>query len=289
MNEHRSRIHLILATVIWGSVGVFRRSLALPSSLISLVRGILGTVFLVGYLLLRRQHVDRNAVRQNFLLLLFSGIAIGVNWIFLFEAFCYTSVATATLCNYLAPTLMILGASFVLNEKLTAPKVLCALVALVGMVLVSGVLNAGFSGSGEIKGILFALCSAILYAGVVLANKKMHPIPALDQTVFQLIFASIALLPYVLFTIPAGSLVFSPASVAVLMILGIVHTGIAYLLYFGSIGNLKAQTVALLGYLDPVLAVVLSAVLLEERLTPAGCIGAVMILGAAYFSETYKS
>lgn len=288
-NSSKSRNALILAMCVFGTVGIFRRSIDLPSSLIALVRGAVGTLFLLGYLKLRSGKLDRAAVKKNFPLLLISGAAIGFNWIFLFEAYCYTSVATATLCYYLAPILVILAAPLVVGEKLTCKKIICAAAALIGMVFVSGILEIGFTGLAEMKGILFGLAAAVLYASVILMNKKMAPIPALDKTVFQLGFATLALLPYILFTVPADSMRCDAVSAILLLIMGILHTGAAYLLYFGSMADLKAQTVALFSYIDPVLAIVLSALLLGEPMTVFGGIGAVMILGAAYISETSKS
>lgn len=284
----KSRNALIFAMCIFGTVGIFRRYIDLPSSMIALVRGIIGTAFLGGYLVIRKQKLDREAIRKNFLILLISGAAIGFNWIFLFEAYCYTSVATATLCYYLAPIIVILAAPFVVGEKLTVTKGICAAAALVGMVFVSGVAESGFSGIAEMKGILFGIAAAVLYASVILMNKKMTAIPALDKTLFQLFFASFALLPYVFFTVPASEITFHGSSVLLLCIMGAVHTGFAYLLYFGSMGSLKAHTVALFSYIDPVLAILLSAALLSEPLTLIGIIGAIMILGAAYISETVK-
>lgn len=282
----RSRNSLIFAMCVFGTVGIFRRYIDLPSSLIALVRGIIGTLFLVCYLQIRKGKLDRSAVKKNFLLLLISGAAIGFNWIFLFEAYCYTSVATATLCYYLAPILVILAAPLVIGEKLTIKKALCALTALVGMVFVSGVFDTGFGGVSEMKGIFFGLAAALLYASVILINKKMAPIPALDKTIFQLGFASAALLPYVLLTVPSSEVHLTAVSAVLLCVMGAVHTGFSYLLYFGSMGDLKAHTVALFSYIDPVLAIILSALLLGEPLTIFGIIGAVMILGAALFSET---
>lgn len=282
----RSRNSLIFAMCVFGTVGIFRRYIDLPSSLIALVRGIIGSLFLVGYLLMRKGKLDRAAVKKNFLLLLVSGAAIGFNWILLFEAYCYTSVATATLCYYLAPILVILAAPFVIGEKLTIKKGLCALTALIGMVFVSGVFDAGFGGVSEMKGIFFGIAAAVLYASVILINKKMTPIPALDKTMFQLGFASAALLPYVLLTVSASEVQLNTVSVVLLCVMGAVHTGFSYLLYFGSMGDLKAHTVALFSYIDPVLAIILSALLLGEPLTIFGIIGAVMILGAALVSET---
>lgn len=285
--DARSRNYLIVSMCIFGTVGIFRRYIDLPSSLIALVRGLLGTGFLGGFLLLRRQRLDQQAIRKNILLLLTSGAAIGFNWIFLFEAYCCTSVATATLCYYLAPILVILASPVVLGEKLTVRKGLCALAALTGMVFVSGIPEAGLPGLSESKGILFGLAAAVLYASVILMNKKMTAIPALDQTIFQLGFASAAMVPYVLLTVSPAVLSFDAISLVMLCILGAVHTGLAYLLYFGSMGRLKGHTVALFSYIDPVLAILLSSLLLKEPLTSGGILGAILILGAACISQLF--
>lgn len=283
-SQKSSRNLLILSMVIFGTVGIFRRFIPAPSSQIALVRGIIGTVVLIGYMLLTKQSIDRAAVRKNFWALLYSGAAIGFNWILLFEAYCYTSVATATLCYYLAPILVIIGASILLKERLSMRKILCTAAALVGMVFVSGVLETGISSVSEMKGILYGLGAAVLYASVILTNKQMPDIPALDKTIFQLGFASLALLPYVLLT-EGFDEPLDGIEIILLIIVGMVHTGIAYLLYFGSMKNLKAHTVAILSYIDPVLAILLSALLLQEPMSIASAVGAVLILGAAYISE----
>lgn len=283
--QNKSRIMLLTSVFIFGTIGILRRYIPLSSSLIALVRGGIGSVFLISLIYFTKKKLDRTAIRRNLLLLIFSGAAIGFNWILLFEAYNYTSVATATLCYYLAPVLVILASPMVLKEALTCRKLLCAAAALLGMVLVSGILEADFSGLAEMKGILFGLGAAVLYASVILMNKKMAGISAYDKTILQLSMASIALLPYVLVTENWAAVTVSPLSVALLLIAGIVHTGIAYWLYFGSMEHLRSHTVALLSYLDPILAIVLSMVFLREPMSPPAAIGAVMILGAAYVSE----
>lgn len=283
-SQESSRNMLILSMVIFGTVGIFRRFIPAPSSHIALIRGIIGTVVLIGYMLMTKQSIDRAAVRKNFWALLYSGAAIGFNWILLFEAYCYTSVATATLCYYLAPILVIIGASIILKERLSMRKILCTAAALVGMVFVSGVLETGISSIYEMKGILYGLGAAVLYASVILTNKQMPDIPALDKTIFQLGFASLVLLPYVLLT-EGFDEPLEGFGIVLLIIVGVVHTGIAYLLYFGSMKNLKAHTVAILSYIDPVLAILLSALLLREPMSIGSAVGAVLILGAAYISE----
>ena len=279
------RSMLIASMCIFGTIGILRRFIPLSSSLVALVRGIVGCLFLVAVVLLRRQKFDRASIRQNFRLLLISGVAIGFNWIFLFEAYNYTSVATATLCYYLAPILVILASPLVLKETLTLKKGLCALTALVGMVLVSGILDTGFTGLAELKGILFGLGAAVLYASVILMNKRMKPIPAYDKTILQLAAASLSLLPYVLATENWAQITVTPLSLTLLLVAGVVHTGLAYWMYFGSMDGLNAHTVALFSYIDPILAIVLSMVVLQEPMGISAAIGAVLILGAAYISE----
>ena len=168
---------------------------------------------------------------------------------------------------------------------MTTRKILCAAAALIGMVLISGILEAGFAGISEMKGVLFGLGAAVLYASVILMNKKMTGVPAYEKTILQLSMASVALLPYVLLTENWTSVVFSPVSVTLLLVAGIVHTGFAYWLYFGSMEHLQSQTVALLSYLDPILAIVLSMLFLQEPMSFGAAVGAVLILGAAYISE----
>lgn len=283
--QTKNRNMLIISMCIFGTIGILRRYIPLSSSLVALVRGMIGSVFLLLVCLLTHRTLDKQAMKQNLLLLALSGVGIGFNWILLFEAYNHTSVATATLCYYLAPILVILASPMVLKEKLTPKKILCTIVALMGMILVSGVAEAGFSGMAELKGIMFGLGAAFLYASVILMNKMMPGVPSYDKTIFQLSLASIALLPYVLLTENWESVSLTPMALALLLVAGIIHTGIAYWLYFGSMDHLPSHTVALLSYIDPILAIFLSVLLLREPMTMAAGIGALMILGAAYISE----
>ena len=273
---------LVASMLIFGTIGIFRKYIPLPSGMIAMVRGIVGTMFLMLVMMVGKKKPDFMAIKKNLLLLCLSGALIGFNWILLFEAYQHTSVAVATLCYYMAPVFVILASPIVLKERLTQRKMLCAVVAFVGMVLVSGVLSSGFSG---MRGILLGLGAAALYASVIMLNKKLGEIGAYDKTLVQLASAAIVLLPYVLIAENPAEMEFSALTVVMLMIVGVVHTGAAYAMYFGSMGGLKAQTVALFSYIDPAAAVVLSAVILGEKIDAAGIIGAVLVLGAAVVSD----
>ena len=275
---------LIASMVIFGTIGVFRRGIGLSSAAIAAARGIVGAVFLLLLQALKRRKLNGAKIRENLALLLASGVLIGVNWILLFEAYRFTTVAVATLCYYMAPVLVILVSPLILREKLTAKKLLCVLVAVGGMVLVSGVLDAG-NGKTDLRGVLLGLGAAALYAAVVLINKRMPPMPSNERTIVQLLAAGVVLVPYVFATGALGGSAPSITTLALLAVVCIVHTGLAYALYFSSVEALPAHTLALLSYIDPVVAVLLSALVLRERLTLLTVIGAVLILGAAAFGE----
>ncbi len=274
-----------LSMVIFGTIGIFRRYIPLPSSMVAMTRGIVGMLFLLAFLRIRKVKLNGAAIKKNLWTLIVSGAVMGVNWILLFEAYNYTSVATATLCYYLAPIFIIIVSPFLLKERITAKKLICVCVALLGMVFVSGILQTGFSGVSELKGVLLGVGAAALYATVVLLNKRLTDVPAYDRTILQLGAAGVALLPYVLLTENVAAMEFTGLSVVMLAIVCMVHTGVAYALYFGSLMDLKAQTAAILSYIDPVVAIILSALLLKENMGVLGLIGAVLILGAAIVSE----
>lgn len=280
----KSRLQLLSAMGIFGTVGIFVKYIPLPSATIAFCRGILGVAFLILVMVLTRQKPDRVAIRKNLRVLLLSGVAIGLNWVLFFEAFRYTSVAIATVCYYLAPLFLILMSPLI-GERLTGKKLLCIAVAFAGMALLSGITDSANVTGDQLLGIALATGAAILYASVMLLNKKLSPIPAYDKTVLQLGAASMVIVPYLLLT---GGFSFEGLTAGgwvSLLIVGIVHTGVAYAMYFDSMKNLPAHTIAIFSYLDPVLAVVLSALVLQEPLSLWGGIGAVLILGSALYSE----
>ncbi len=280
-----ARIYMILAMTIFGTIGVFRKYIPLSSAQVALARGVLGVGFLAAYTMIRRIHPDKRAIKKHLGILVISGALIGINWVLLFESYCYTTVAVATLCYYMAPVFVMLAAPLVLKEKLTIRKSICVIMAVIGMVFVSGVLEESSIGQSQIKGIIFGLAAAILYAVVVILNQRLKEVPTYDKTMAQLGSASIVLLIYVMFTEDLSKIAFTPQVVCMLIVVGIVHTGIAYALYFGSMNNLKAQTVALLAYIDPIVALILSVLLLKEKMSLFGMIGAVLVLVATLVSE----
>lgn len=276
------KLQMILAMVIFGTIGLVRRYIPYPSEWIAFIRGFVGVSFLLLLQMLYKKTFVWEPVKHNLALLLVSGACLGFNWILLFEAYCYTSVAVATICYYMAPVIVIVLSLVVLKETITLKKGLCAMGAVVGMVLVTNVINSGVSG---LQGVFFGLGAAVLYAAVVLLNKKITDIPSRDRTVFQLGISAVTLLPYVMVKGNITSFTPEPLALSMLLMAGIVHTGIAYSLYFGSINRISAQTVALFSYIDPIVAVLLSAFVLHEPMTPVMAAGVVLVIVSAVVSE----
>lgn len=272
--------------LIFGTVGIFRRGIVgMSSASIACFRGAAGALFLLIVCLITRHPLKNGLGAKKIALLALAGVLMGFNWILLFEAYTYTTVPIATLCYYMEPTIVTLVSPLLFREKLTGKKWLCVIVSLLGMVLVSGVAEGGLPAAGAGKGVLLGLAAGVLYASVVCINKSAGGVDVYERTFIELISASAVLLPYIFlteggFSFPAGG-----KSIALLLILGFVHTGLAYVLYFGSLDALPAQTVALLSYIDPVSALLFAAIFLGEGLSVPGIVGAVLILGAAAFSE----
>lgn len=284
--EKRAALGQMAASMaIFGTVGIFIKQIPFPSAVIALGRGIIGSIFLLLTAMIAKKPLDIPAIKKNLKLLIISGIAIGVNWILLFESYKYIPVSTATLCYYLSPVFVTMASPVILKEKLTGTKIACIGAALLGMVLISGVLQGNDGADSQFTGILLGCGAAVLYASVVLINKFIKDIPAKDCTVMQLGTVAVVLLPYVLLTENLAAIEWSAVNLAMLVFVGIVHTGIAYKLYFGAVPFVEGQTIALLSYIDPVITIVLAAIVLGEPLTIYSVVGAVLILGSTLVSE----
>ena len=284
-DNFKSYIALISSMLIFGTLGIFRRYIPLSSAMLAVFRGLLGCAFLLVFVFAkggRRPRLDR----KSLFMLVITGAIMGFNWMLLFEAYNYTTVAAATMCYYMQPTIVILLSPFVFRERLGLKKLLCALTAIIGMVFVSGVLGDGGVQAQDVRGILFGLGAAAFYSAVVILNKKIEIDDIYEKSVIQLAAAAAVMLPYVLLTEDVSQFALSSSAVAMVLIVGIVHTGLAYALYFGSMKKLKAQTIAVMSYIDPVFALLLSAVVLHEKLSVLGIVGSVLILGSALASET---
>ena len=282
----KDKFQLALAMLIFGTIGPVRRLIPVDSMLLAMMRAFLAGIALYVIIRLRGRRLAAAQIRPQLWTILLVGVIMGFNWVFLFEAFKHTSVAVATVCYYMEPVFIILASPFVFREKLTLPKMLCVAASFLGMVLVSGVLETGFSGFRELKGVAFGLLAGLLYATCVIWNKTIRNVPIMDRTLVEFFGIGFALLPFVLFsrTLPQLSSMGMLPWILLLM-LGIFHTGITYGMYYNALDKLPSQTVAFYSYLDPVLAVIISEVFLHEHMSPAAWIGSVLIIGSALVSD----
>lgn len=277
------RLMMITSMFIFGTLAPFVRNIALSSAELALYRAVLAAAIIAAFLLLTRQKIPFASIRKEIPLLLFSGVAMGVNWILLFEAYKYTTVSIATLSYYFAPVIVTLVCPFLFREKLTLRQIICFAMSTLGLVLITGIGDPGHAGS--LTGILFGLGAAVFYATVILLNKFIKNVEGIHRTFLQFLAAVIVLIPYVLMTsgVSLGSL--NGVGFANLLIVGLVHTGLTYCMYFSSLRELPGQKAAILSYIDPLVAVLISVSILGEQMTLWQAVGGALILGFTLLNE----
>ena len=280
----RARLMLVLSMVSFGTLAPFVRNIAVSSGELALYRAILAAALISSFLLVTKQKASFPALGKELYLLVLSGVAMGFNWILLFEAYKYTTVAIATLSYYFAPVIVTVVCPFLFKEKLTKKQILCFLMSTLGLSLVIGITNLGSGGNNAI-GIAFGLGAAVLYALVILLNKFIKGVTGIHRTCLQFLAAIAVLIPYVAFTsgFHLGRLDLTGWSC--LLIVGLVHTGITYCLYFTALKDLSGQEAAILSYMDPLVAVVIGVVILKEPLSWQQLAGGLLILGFTLLNE----
>ena len=290
----RSRVLIGLSMAIFGTIGLFVRGIDLPSSETALFRAVLAVLAIGLFLLATGQRLHFKDMGKELLLLAASGIAMGFNWILLFEAYKYTTISMATLSYYAAPILITLASTFIFREPLTRVKTLCFIMSTAGILLITlkGSDAADTSSAGVMSGmgtdhigILFGLGAAVLYASVVLLNKLIRNVDGIQRTFLQFVAAVVTLFPYVMLTggIHLGGL--NRTGWILLLIVGLLHTGVAYCMYFSSLQHVPGQEAAVLSYIDPLLAVILSVLVLHEPMNGWQLLGGAMILGFTLLNE----
>ena len=284
MTHNRARLSLITAMAIFGTIGLFVRMISVSSAELALYRAVIAAILLTGYFVISKKRIDLRAIGKELPLLLISGMAMGINWILLFEAYKYTTVSVATLSYYFAPVIVTVACPILFKEKMGKLQWLCFGMSTLGLALITGIGDMS-TGSNHLTGIAFGLGAAVFYASVMLLNKRIKGVTGLQRTYLQFLAAIVILLPYVLLTggFTLGTL--DSLGWVNLLIVGCIHTGMAYCLYFPSLKELPGQETAILSYIDPLLACVLSVVLLGESMTPVQLLGGALILGFTLLNE----
>ena len=118
----RANLNLVTSMILFGTIGIFIRNITLPSSIVSITRGFLGSMFLLMIIKMKGLRFSWPAIKKNMAVLTISGGFLGYTWILLFEAYQRTTIATATLSYYLAPILVTIMAVVFFKERLTFIK-----------------------------------------------------------------------------------------------------------------------------------------------------------------------
>lgn len=281
-NKRKIPYAFIFAMIVFGTIAVFVKNINVSSGEKALYRAVLALTIIGIYLLVTKSKIKIKEIKKELILLLISGAAMGFNWILLFESYNYTTIAVSTLCYYMAPIIVTVFCAVVLKEKLSKKEIICFSLATLGVVLVIGTVNTSGNGT-DLKGIIFGLGAACLYATVIIINKYIKKVEGIHRTFFQFLSAIMVLLPYVLLTDGINIGVLDKTGWICLLILGIVHTGISYCLYFSSMRKMKGQEVAVLSYIDPFVALIISVSI--EAPTIYQIIGAIMIIGFSIINE----
>jgi len=285
MNKsNRSTMLLIVSMTIFGTLAPFVRKISVSSGELALYRAIIAAVLVGIFMLITKQRLSFTDAKKVLPLLLISGIAMGFNWILLFEAYKYTTVSIATLSYYFAPVIVTLVCPFLFKEKLGPKQIICFIMSTIGLILIIGVGDIE-KGGKDIIGILFGLGAAVFYAVVILLNKFIKSVEGLQRTFLQFISAIIILIPYVAFTSGVTLGAINCSGWVSLLIVGVIHSGITYCMYFTAIKDLAGQKAAILSYIDPLVAVIISVVILNESITLPQIIGGILILGFTLWNE----
>lgn len=284
ITKHKNAKSMMIASMaIFGTLGVFTRNITVTSGELALYRAVLAISLIAVYLVCAKQNINLKASKKELVLLLFSGAAIGINWILLFEAYKYTTISAATLSYYFAPVIVTVVCPILFHEKLTGKQIFCFIMSTLGLIMITGTSN--IRDKRDFIGILFGISAAIFYAAVIILNKFIRNTDGIHRTFLQFLSAIIILVPYVLLTsgIHLGNL--DIKGWGNLLIVGLFHTGITYCMYFSSLKELAGQEASILSYIDPLVAVLISVLILGETMSIAQAIGGVLILGFTLWNE----
>ena len=269
-----------ISVFLYGTLGFFLAFIDVNSEFVVFCRGTFGCLFILVLLAIKKQKLDIEAIKKNFIYLVICGISLGLNEIFLFMGYKY-AVSLASLGNYTAPITIIILSAILYKDKLSIKQVLCILASFIGIVCLTGV----FSGNNsDIRGLIFGLCGSIGFVTLVFMNKKLKDIGPYDKTIVQLLFSSFTTLPLI-FINESYLISYDIKTISILLMLGIIHTGFAYCLYFDSINTLSPIKIAIIGYVEPVMSVLIGALFLNESMDTYAIIGTLLILGSAIISE----
>ncbi len=279
----RHKLILIIVMALWGSLGIFVRNIPISSLLLSFSRAVIALPILM--LVVKRSGLTLKAcLRKENIPLMISGAMIGLAWVLFFAGFRLTSIANVTFIYNMCPIYVLILSPILLKERITAAQIIAILVAFFGFVLI--IAQAVDFSDAATLGIAAATLSGLLYAMIVIINRKYATHLSGEAVAFiQMLFTLLALLPFVFGSRPLEQFsAMDPLAWLLLLVLGVFHTGLAYIGYFQSYKTCSASTVAQFTYLDPAFALLFGYFLANETLTWIQGIGGFLILGSTFLT-----
>ena len=289
LSPESARWQMFFSMAIFGTLGFFSRyTSAITSAELSFYRSASAFVIIGIYFLCRGRQLSWHKLRKDVGIMLLSGIALAVNWLFMFEAFRHTSISLATISYYFAPVIVTVVCPFLFHEKMTGRQLICFVMSTLGLALIVNVFEASPEAADSL-GIFYGLLAAVFYALFIILNKYIKSVGSMERSFYQFGIAAVVILPYTALGDGFHLLALDTSGWAALMIICLVHTVIMHYAYFQSLSQLTGQEVAVLGYIDPLVAVVISYFLLHETMTFSQAVGGAMILGFALWNEWKSS
>ena len=281
----KEKLYFVFSMIIFGAVGVFVKYIGLSSSAIAMFLSLIGTIFLLFLSIIKRQKVSWCIVKKNIIPLIFASISLSGNWIFLFQAYKETTIANAALSYYFAPVLVTMLSPIILKEKLSVKKVIGIAGSLLGLffLLQNGKMETN---GNHLLGIGYGLIAASFYAAITLLNKFIRGLDGLTNTLLQLGLAVMILLPYVMFTNNFNLTSLTGMTVILMLLLGVLHGGIGFYMFFTGMKGLGAQSIAVLSYVDPLTSLLISALIIGDKMNLHQIIGTVLLLGSIWIGDS---
>lgn len=279
-----NRIKLVFVMIIWGSLGVFTRSIPLSALSLAFLRALIALPVL--FTIMKIKKAEPVKLRQ-LIPYIISGILLGLGWLTLFYGYKHTSISSAVIIYNMCPVYVTILAPLVLKEAISKFQTAVIFASFYGLFLIVG--NNLSEGYGTM-GLALSAVSGMLYAAIVMINRSIKiRVENHTATFVQILAAMLTLLPFVLIDGNIDTVVHLDLLAAVYtVLLGILHTGVAYTLFFSVYAHMKSVEIVTYSYLEPLFGILFSVIFIGEKLTPPQIIGGLLILGSTYLGEMIK-
>lgn len=280
----KAYIKHLVSMLMFGTNGIVASKILLNSYEIVFLRTLLGSILLLLLFVLFGGKFTFLKNKKDFLFIALSGLAMGTSWMFLYEAYQEIGISIGTLVYYCGPVIVMIMSPFMFNEKLTRTKIVGFIVVVIGLFLING---GAEGGKTALWGMICGIMSAVTYFFMVTFNKKSTKITGMENCVIQLTVSFMTVTAFMILK-QGLSIDLSEVNWFAVILLGFINTGIGCYLYFSSLSDLPVQSVAVMGYIEPLSAVLFSALFLSETMSTFQIAGAVCIIGGAMMGELIK-